>query len=224
MTPLPQETLSARIADYIKGFSKDSLLLFEKDFRYSQLVAQIDTLDRSIRNNLTAVRLRKSFIPSIVSENNLTLKTNNNFYLPNDSYIGTLTSSMFSHRNDAGAEVANCTFEDVHFEGSLTGRLRIVQEDLTTNVKTIVQSNAGNIVYNEGKIEILGFNPLSYDNDKLDVFVRPAISDITPVRDQILAILDEDIKITMHAVYTKDGGDATRELQTVSSAQNTGGG
>ena len=223
-TPLPQETLSARIADYIKGFSKDSLLLFEKDFRYSQLVAQIDTLDRSIRNNLTAVRLRKSFIPSIVSENNLTLKTNNNFYLPNDSYIGTLTSSMFSHRNDAGAEVANCTFEDVHFEGSLTGRLRIVQEDLTTNVKTIVQSNAGNIVYNEGKIEILGFNPLSYDNDKLDIFVRPAINDITPVRDQILAILDEDIKITMHAVYTRDGNDATRELQSVSSAQNTGGG
>ena len=112
----------------------------------------------------------------------------------------------------------------MHFEGSLTGRLRIVQEDLTTNVKTIVQSNAGNIVYNEGKIEILGFNPLSYDNDKLDVFVRPAINDITPVRDQILAILDEDIKITMHAVYTRDGGDATRELQTVSSAQNTGGG
>ena len=91
-------------------------------------------------------------------------------------------------------------------------------------MKTIVQSNAGNIVYNEGKIEILGFNPLSYDNDKLDIFVRPAINDITPVRDQILAILDEDIKITMHAVYTRDGNDATRELQSVSSAQNTGGG
>jgi len=89
-------------------------------------------------------------------------------------------------------------------------------------VKTVVQSNAGRVYYNEGKIEILGFNPLSYDNDKLDIFIRPAINDITPVRDQILAILDEDIKITMHGVVDRDGNDSTRNLSTVTSAQNNG--
>jgi len=221
-TPLPQETLAANIATYIKGFSKDTLLLFEKNFRFSNLISEIDKIDKSIRNNLTAVRMRKSFIPSIVSENNLILKTNNNFYLPNDSYIGTLTSSMFTHNNDAGSEVANCQFEDIHFEGSTTGRLRIIQVNSLTQVKTVVQSNAGRVYYNEGKIEILGFNPLSYDNDKLDIFIRPAINDITPVRDQILAILDEDIKITMHGVVDRDGNDSTRNLSTVTSAQNNG--
>ena len=61
----------------------------------------------------------------------------------------------------------------------------------------------------------------TFDNDKLDVFVRPAINDITPVRDQILAILDEDIKITMHAVVDRDGNDPTRNTSTVSSSQNS---
>ena len=86
--------------------------------------------------------------------------------------------------------------------------------------KTIVKSNVGKVHYDTGKIEIQGFRPLSFDNDKLDVFVRPAINDITPVRDQILAILDEDIKITMHAVVDRDGNDPTRNTQTVSSSEN----
>ena len=219
-TPTPQEIIAQNVANYIKNFSKGELLTFDRIFRYSGLIADIDAQDISIRNNLTSVRLRKTFIPSIVSENNLDLKTNNTLYLPNQSYVGTLTSTKFSHENDAGSEVANCQFEDLHLGNTVQGRLRVVFIDPNSLEKTIVKSNVGKVHYDTGKIEIQGFRPLSFDNDKLDVFVRPAINDITPVRDQILAILDEDIKITMHTVVDRDGGDPTRNTQTVSSSEN----
>ena len=218
-TPTPQEIVAQNVANYIKNFSKSELLTFDRVFRYSSLIADIDKNDISIRNNLTSVRLRKTFIPSIVSENNLDLKTNNPLYLPNESYVGTLTSTKFSHENDAGSEVANCQFEDLHLGNTVQGRLRVIHVDKNTLAKTIVKSNVGKVHYDTGKIEIQGFRPLSFDNDKLDVFVRPAINDITPVRDQILAILDEDIKITMHTVVDRDGNDPTRNTATVSSAQ-----
>ena len=220
-TPTPQEIIAQNVATYIKNFSKGELLTFDRIFRYSSLIAEIDGQDLSIRNNLTSVRLRKTFIPSIVSENNLDLKTNNTLYLPNQSYVGTLTSTKFSHENDAGSEVANCQFEDLHLENTVQGRLRVIYVDPNSLEKTIVKSNVGKVHYDSGKIEIQGFSPLSFDNDKLDVFVRPAINDITPVRDQILAILDEDIKITMHAVVDRDGNDPTRNTSTVSSSQNS---
>tara|TARA_B100000287_G_scaffold392512_1_gene404994 strand:+ start:2005 stop:3876 length:1872 start_codon:yes stop_codon:yes gene_type:complete len=219
-TPTPQEIIAQNVHNYIKNFSKGELLTFDRIFRYSSLIADIDKNDVSIRNNLTSVRLRKTFIPSIVSENNLDLKTNNTLYLPNQTYVGTLTSTKFSHENDAGSEVANCQFEDLHLGNTVQGRLRVIYVDPNTLEKTIVKSNVGKVHYDTGKIEIQGFRPLSFDNDKLDVFVRPAINDITPVRDQVLAILDEDIKITMHAVVDRDGNDPTRNTQTVSSSEN----
>ena len=177
------------------------------------LVGLMDNLDPAIRNNLTNLRLRKSFIPSVVRENNFTLYYNNDLYRPNPTYSGTLTSSYFSHANPSGAEIADCQLDDND------GILRVVQYDAQSNVTSIVQSNIGTVGYGGGNVVFQGFRPLSWTGDKVDVFCRPKIQDIKPLREQILAILDEDIKLTMFTVVDREGSDPTSNTQTVTSSE-----
>ena len=212
-TKLTSDQLKAFVHSQLKNFSKTELLKFNRDFRYSMLVGLMDNLDPAIRNNLTNLRLRKSFIPSIVRENNFTLYYNNDLYRPNPTYSGTLTSSYFSHANPSGAEIADCQLDDNE------GILRVVQYDAQSNVTSIVQSNIGTVGYGGGDVVFQGFRPLSWTGDKVDVFCRPKIQDIKPLREQILAILDEDIKLTMFTVVDREGADPTSNTQTVTSSE-----
>ena len=212
-TKLTSDQLKAFVHSQLKHFSKTELLKFNRDFRYSMLVGLMDNLDPAIRNNLTNLRLRKSFIPSIVRENNFTLYYNNDLYRPNPTYSGTLTSSYFSHANPSGAEIADCQLDDNE------GILRVVQYDAQSNVTSIVQSNIGTVGYGGGDVVFQGFRPLSWTGDKVDVFCRPKIQDIKPLREQILAILDEDIKLTMFTVVDREGADPTSNTQTVTSSE-----
>ena len=212
-TKLTSDQLKAFVHSQLKNFSKTELLKFNRDFRYSMLVGLMDNLDPAIRNNLTNLRLRKSFIPSIVRENNFTLYYNNDLYRPNPTYSGTLTSSYFSHANPSGAEIADCQLDDND------GILRVVQYDAQSNVTSIVQSNIGTVGYGGGDVVFQGFRPLSWTGDKVDVFCRPKIQDIKPLREQILAILDEAIKLTMFTVVDREGADPTSNTQTVTSSE-----
>ena len=212
-TKLTSDQLKAFVHSQLKNFSKTELLKFNRDFRYSMLVGLMDNLDPAIRNNLTNLRLRKSFIPSIVRENNFTLYYNNDLYRPNPTYSGTLTSSYFSHANPSGAEIADCQLDDNE------GILRVVQYDAQSNVTSIVQSNIGTVGYGGGDVVFQGFRPLSWTGDKVDVFCRPKIQDIKPLREQILAILDEDIKLTMFTIVDREGSDPTSNTQTVTSSE-----
>ena len=212
-TKLTSDQLKAFVHSQLKNFSKTELLKFNRDFRYSMLVGLMDNLDPAIRNNLTNLRLRKSFIPSVVRENNFTLYYNNDLYRPNPTYSGTLTSSYFSHANPSGAEIADCQLDDND------GILRVVQYDAQSNVTSIVQSNIGTVGYGGGNVVFQGFRPLSWTGDKVDVFCRPKIQDIKPLREQILAILDEDIKLTMFTVVDREGSDPTSNTQTVTSSE-----
>jgi len=212
-TNLTSDQLKAFIHGRIKDFSKTELLKFNRDFRYSMLVGLMDNLDPAIRNNLTSLRLRKSFIPSIVRENNFTLNYNNDLYRPNPTYSGTLTSSYFSHANPSGAEIADCQLDDDD------GILRVIQYDANSNVTSIVQSNIGNVNYGGGDIVFQGYRPLSWTGDKVDVLIRPKIQDIKPLREQILAILDEDIILSMTTVVDTEGLDPTSNSATVTSSE-----
>ena len=212
-TKMTSDQLKQFIHDRIKNFSKTELLKFNRDFRYSMLVGLMDNMDPSVRNNLTSLRLRKSFIPSIVRENNFTLYYNNDLYRPNPTYSGTLTSSYFSHANPSGAEIADCQLDDND------GILRVVQFDAQTNVTSVVQANIGTVGYGGGNVVFQGFRPLSWTGDKVDVFCRPKIQDIKPLREQILAILDEDIKLEMTTIVDREGLDPTSNTATVTSSE-----
>lgn len=87
-----------------------------------------------------------------------------------------------------------------------TGILRTFYVQSTTGEKIIINPDAGSINYKTGKVRLISFKPISIDtnpyyaSDILTVNIEPDVNTITPLRDRILTIDDDDpvsIQITM---------------------------
>ena len=62
--------------------------------------------------------------------------------------------------------------------------------------KLIVRSNIGTVNYSTGRINLSAFLPISAIGNIVSLHIEPEFEDLVPVREQILKILERDIRIT----------------------------
>lgn len=194
-TPLGSDGVKQKVIDAIKLYSQDNLEVFDKYFRYSKLTKIIDNSEQSILNSLTTFIIRKE----IEVQLGVTTQYVVNFENPVDNIT---EGRVSNHPYGTGNAISSSKFTYSGFENceldENAGIMRVFRSQGTEKIG--VASNVGTINYNTGRIVLNDFAPtaLSGSDTKLKIFAKPrGTSDIIPVRNQIVEILDEDISVTV---------------------------
>ena len=188
-TTKTSSTLQALVKATIEAYNDNNLELFDKYFRYSKLVSNIDATDVSISNNWTTIQMKKIYSPTFNTS------TQDTVYFNNVITPGTINTTGFTL---SGTDTSTFYFDDPNTTATDTNYQKLRQYKLVGNVRTEVNSNAGTIDYTEGTIQ---FNNLSFatsiDAAGIKITATPTVNDVVPKRNDILVIDDADITITV---------------------------
>ena len=124
----------------VTNYNTNTLQKFDSVLRYSKLLETIDDSDTSILSNITTLKLRKPFTPSLSTSTNYTVNFSNALYNPhsghNTSSGGILSSTGFKVANDS-----NVYFFDDDGEGNVRRYYLVVQLEhiqITQQVQLII--------------------------------------------------------------------------------------
>ena len=164
------------VESYLKNSDTEK---FGGKFRYSRLVSAIDSTDKSVRSNLTEIIMRKDFYPSLNNKAYYELCFNNPFDYDNDQLA--LTSTGFVVQ-----EYPNFT----SYIEDRDGKIVLYRLDSQTGTKIILNSNIGNINYVTGEIQMFDVTIIkgSFDDNRIEVRLRPQFNDIIAIREMFLDV------------------------------------
>jgi len=219
-TTKSSDTLKSDVTTTITNYNLNTLQKFDSMFRHSKLIGLIDDTDNSILSNVTTIKFRKSFVPTLGSSTKYTISFNNAFYNPHTGHRanvgGILQSSGFKIDGDA----TNIWFLDDDGSGNVR-RYRLVG-----SVRTYAAQNQGTINYSTGQIILNSLNIASIENIRgaastvIELTVEPNSNDIVPVRNQVLEIDVANSTINVEA-DTLVGGSANAGIgYTTTSSYN----
>jgi len=193
-TSLSSDTISNLVSDTIKAYNDSDIDKFGTYFRYSKLSRLIDVSERSILSNVLIAEMQKEIDVQLGVGTRYEINFSNAI---DDATDGRPTTQPFNVGNKITSNAftlggfSNCFLEDNN------GIIRIYRELGVENVAVSV--NAGSINYVTGKIILTNFAPTAFNDGgtTLKITARPQDKDILPLRNQIIAIRDADISITM---------------------------
>ena len=182
--PQGEEYVKNLVLSSIQSFNQDNLGKFDSYFRFSKLVAKIDSASDAIKSNISTVKIKNRLVPNLGISSSYVSRFNA------EVNPGTLTSSNFTYDG-----VTNCLMED-----DSNGNINIVS--FSGDVKLSVKSNVGTVDYNKGSISLNGFSPteITSGDDYIDLILTPKSSDLSPLRNQILEIDLGSINISMNNI------------------------
>jgi len=166
----------SNIQNYIKTSDTEK---FGGKFRYSRFVSAIDNAERSIRSNLTTIILRKDFYPSLNNKAYYEICFNNPFDYDKDELA--LSSTGFIVQEFPSY---TCYLEDND------GKVILYRLDPQTGTKITVNSNIGTINYLTGEVRLIDLTIIrgSFNDNKIEIRLRPQNNDIYAVRESFLDI------------------------------------
>ena len=189
------EEIKSAVVSNILRYGSTNLSEFDKDFRYSKLLYDIDNTDSSILSNNTKVRMAKELRPFASSLEDYNLDFNNKI-VP-----GSITSSLFI-----------ITINGVNFECSLedlNGTIRLVSE--SRGSKEVLNFNAGTVDYNTGSVFLDQFKVDSYFKrgrkafgDRVQLYAQNEDTDILVEQDQIVLIQSLNVNVSIVGQTTDD--------------------
>ena len=201
-------TIADLVSNTVYNFGVDILKGFANEFRYSPLIKKIDESETSIESSLSTVKLKKIFVPSLNVSSSYTLNYNNEIFHPYADYVDSVTSTEFAHFDADDTLRTGCNLQDAN------GVMQVYRT--TGDTRIIVANNVGTVTYGSGVVALAGFKPVSIGDGtaNLSVTVALASSDVTPVREQVLLITNNDISVAMVDTF----GTGTSTTGTTSSA------
>ena len=175
------------VTDAITDYNTNTLQKFDNVLRYSKLLEIIDDSDNSILSNITTLKLRKSFTPTLLTSSNYTVNFSNALHNPHSGHKsaegGILSSTGFKVDGDT-----NVYFFDDDGQGNVR------RYYLIGSVRTYVDNTAGTINYSTGSISINALTIGTIENIRgeastvIELTVTPESNDVVPVRAQVVNI------------------------------------
>ena len=186
-TTKSKDTLKSDIISTITNYNTGTLQKFDSVFRHSKITGLIDDTDASILSNITTLKIRKSFSPSIAASAAYNVYFRNALYNPHSGHNmasgGILSSTGFKV---TGSDAEQFLDDD--------GNGNVRRFFLVSGVKTYANNTQGTIDYATGQVTLNSLNIASISNIRgaastvVEVTVVPASNDVVPVRDQIVEI------------------------------------
>jgi hypothetical protein len=203
------DSIRSNVVSTLTNYSISNLQKFEGLFRYSQLMQKIDDTDTSILSNITTLKIRKDFTPTLSSAITYNVYYRNALYNPHSGHNttagGILESSGFKIQGNDN---------EMFLNDDGAGNVRMYY--LVSGVKTYHNTTQGIINYTTGQVTLTALNIVSISNIRgsastvIELTVKPSSNDVIPVRDQILAIDVANSNVIVDsdsfASGTSDGG------------------
>ena len=177
------ETLKSEITTAISNYNLNTLTAFDGVFRYSKITGLIDNVDNSILSNITTVKIRKSFTPTLSSSTKYDVYFRNAIYNPHSGHESVLSSTGF--------KISGINNE-MFLDDDGLGNVRLYY--LVSGIKTVQNATQGTIDYATGQITLNSLDVASISNIRgsvstvIEITASPSSNDVVPVRDQILEI------------------------------------
>ena len=188
LTTKSATTLKSDVLNTITDYNTNTLQKFDSIFRYSKILGLIDNTDTSIVSNITTIKIRKQFSPTLNSSTKYDIYFRNSLYNPvsgyNASQGGILESSGFKVSGDT----TNIYFLDDDGAGNVR-RYRFLG-----GTRSYINNTQGTINYSTGQITLNSLNITTIENIRgatstvIELTVKPNSNDIIPVRDQIVEV------------------------------------
>jgi hypothetical protein len=207
LTTKTATTLKSDITSVLSNFNDNTLQKFDGVFRYSKVTSLIDDTDTSIISNITTIKIRKEFTPTLNSSTRYDIYFRNSLYNPVSGYNSVNGGILESTGFKISGDTTNVFFLDDDGAGNIR-RFRLVG-----SVRTYANNTQGTINYTTGQITLTSLSVSSIENIRgsastvIELTVTPKSNDIVPVRDQILEIDTANSLITVD-VDTFVGGSA----------------
>ena len=183
VTNLTPQEIKSKIISSLEGYiSGSDTEKFNGKFRYSKFVGVIDDADRSINGNLTSIKLRKDFYPSI----------NNKFFYEicfQNAFDAECEEDVVI--SSTGFKISEYPLYTLYLEDK-GGVIYLYRIDPLSNEKVIVNSNVGEVDYAKGEIKLYDLTIIqgSFFDNRIEVRVVPLSNDVTAARE---VYLDVDI-------------------------------
>ena len=205
-TTKSSDTLRSEIVTAITNYNTTTLQKFDAVFRYSKLTGLIDDTDTSILSNITTVKVRKSFTPTISSSTRYDIYFRNALFNPHTGHNAAAGGIL----NSTGFKVTGSDFE-MFLDDDGNGNVR--RYYLVSGIRTYANDTQGTIDYATGQITLNSLSVASISNirgatsTRIEITVQPNSNDVVPVRDQIIEIDVANSSFTVSA-DTFVGGSA----------------
>ena len=209
-------TLKSETIEDLTAYNSNTLQSFDSMLRHSKLIEIIDDVDTSILSNITTLKIRKSFTPTIGSSTNYTVSFSNALYNPHSGHNASDGGILVS----TGFKIGSSTNE-YFFDDDGAGNIR--RYYLVGVVRTYADNSAGTIDYETGAIAVNALNISSISNIRglastiVELTVTPNSNDIVPLRNQILNIDVANSSITVE-VDTLVGGSSNAGIGYVTTS------
>ena len=200
------DTLKSNVITTLTNYNTDTLQQFDGVFRHSKVTGLIDDTDTSILSNVTSIKIRKSFTPTLSASTRYDIYFRNGIFNPHSGHKsgtgGVISTSGFKVPNDNNV---------YYLDDDGSGNIR--RYYFVGSVRTYANNTQGTVNYATGQITINSLTVASVENIRgasssvIEITVEPASNDIVPVRDQILDIDTANSTITVEA-DTFVGGSA----------------
>ena len=186
-TTKSSDTLRSDIITAITNYNTSTLQKFDAVFRYSKLTGLIDDTDTSILSNITTIKIRKSFTPTLLSSTRYDIYFRNGLFNPHSG-----------HNTAAGGILSSTGFKidgndnEMFLDDDGAGIVRLYY--LASGIRTYINNTQGTIDYTTGQITLNSLNIASISNIRgasstvVELTVQPNSNDVVPVRDQIVEI------------------------------------
>jgi len=177
------ETLKSEITTAISNYNLNTLTAFDGVFRYSKITGLIDNVDNSILSNITTVKIRKTFTPTLNSSTKYDVYFRNAIYNPHSGHESVLSSTGFKISGNTN---------EMFLDDDGMGNVRVYY--LVSGIKTVQNATQGTIDYSTGQVTLNSLSVASISDisgsatTNIEVTVSPKSNDVVPVRDQILEI------------------------------------
>ena len=173
LTDTSAQGMQTNVTNKINEFFAANLNKFNKVFRRSTLLTQIDDISDSILNSKMEIKVQQRLVPSVGSTLSYTINFPMAIAAPDDvNFRVTTTKFTFNSRQCSIRNLLN------------TNTLQIINEDGAIEV-----SNIGTYNEADGRINLTGFAPTAVDGESIKFSVVPANqSTIRPLRNFVLDI------------------------------------
>jgi hypothetical protein len=218
LTTKTATTIKSDVVSTLTNYNTNTLQKFDGVFRYSKVTSLIDDTDTSIVSNITTIKIRKEFTPTLNTSTRYNIYFRNSLYNPVSGYNATNGGVLESTGFKISGDATNVFYLDDDGAGNVR-RYRLVG-----SVRTYANNTQGTINYSTGQITITSLNISSIENIRgsastvIELTVVPKSNDIVPVRDQILEIDTANSTITVEAdTFVGGSADAGIGYTTASS-------
>ena len=185
----------------ILSYGTNELTQFNKDFRYSKITTNVDSVDNSVLSNNTKVSVAKRLSPETLATNTFTLNYGQQIKAETDFGVSAVTSSLFYR-----------TINGVQYEAFLQDNKGIIQVrgNIDNDSQVIIQ-NAGTVDYTNGIIVLKDFVVSGYFSrgtsaygDHVNVIIRTNDQDVLADKENIILIESEDVTVNVVGQLTDD--------------------